>query len=217
MSRYNTRKQRWIKKLLPSEKLKESYQQKIYKETINKWLSEGMPAPPPHIVKVNTVASYAKTGKYKVLVETGTFMGDMIEAQQNNFEQIYSIELSVPFWEKAKEKFKSQPHIKLLQGDSGQVMQNLIQEINQPAIFWLDGHYSGGNTALGEKVSPIFEELEAIFTSKLEHCILIDDARLFDGKGDYPSIEEVKRFIFNHRNNTLFKIEADTIHVSYTN
>ena len=52
-----------------------------------------------------------------------------------------------------------------------------------------------GDTAKGSKFCPIYEELNAIFTSIDKHCLLIDDARLFNGADDYPTLDELKGFI----------------------
>jgi len=214
MSRYNSRKERWIKKLLPESK-KSSYQQKVDAKKIRNWENQGQPSPPPHVVKVRTVTSFQKNTNYNILVETGTFMGDMIWSQLENFNKIYSIELSEKFWKNAKVMFKDHTKVNLLQGDSGQKMHELIKELKEPAIFWLDGHYSGADTAKGDKISPIYEELTAIFNSNLKHCLLIDDARLFDGTDDYPKIDELKKFILKNRPEAKIDVDADTISVVY--
>lgn len=214
MSRYNSRTQRLIKRILPND-LKEKYQRKINANTIAGWEKSDKPSPPPHVIKVRTIEQFqGKTG-YRVLVETGTFMGDMIFSQLHNFDQIYSIELSEQYWKNAKELFKDYPHVNLLQGDSGIKMYELIKGLKQSSIFWLDGHYSGGDTAMGEKKSPIYEELKAIFSSSLKHCLLIDDARLFDGTEDYPTLKELKSFILQNRPSAVIEIDADTISVLY--
>ena len=54
----------------------------------------------------------------------------------------------------------------IVQGDSGKVLSEILLEINEPAIFWLDGHYTAGITARGVKECPIFEELDCIFNTK---------------------------------------------------
>jgi hypothetical protein len=99
-----------------------------------------------------------------------------------------------------------------LQGDSGNVLNQVLAEISQPALFWLDGHYSEGITAKGEKECPIIEELSCIFKSKrLNHLILIDDARLFIGRNDYPTIQELTDFIFKECPNASVDVSDDMI------
>jgi hypothetical protein len=87
-------------------------------------------------------------------------------------------------------------------------MHDIIEKVNHPAIFWLDGHYSGDITAKGDKECPILEELAAIFSGeKHDHILLIDDARLFNGTHDYPTLEDVKTFI--HKENPTATINVD--------
>jgi hypothetical protein len=174
-------------------------------EELRQWELKGKPSPPPHIIKQRTIAEFK--GKYgtNVLVETGTYLGDMVEAQKNNFAKIYSIELSNRLYKQAIKKFKGNTSIVLLQGDSGKRLSEIVKELKEPALFWLDGHYSGGITALGDKECPVPEELAAIFTSQLNHIILVDDARLFNGTNDYPTIEQIKNII--SANNKLYQLE----------
>jgi hypothetical protein len=126
----------------------------------------------------------------------------MVEAQRKNFDRIYSIELNEKFWNKAVKRFKRSKHIQILQGDSGNVLDTIIKDLDENAIFWLDGHYSSGDTAKGEKDCPIYEEIDAIFRYKtLNHILIIDDAGSFNGSGDYPTIDELTKHLkkFNNR------------------
>jgi hypothetical protein len=67
---------------------------------------------------------------------------------------------------------------------------------------------------MGKKSCPIYEELHAIFNAAAyPHIILIDDARLFIGKDDYPTIKELSDFIKKFKPNALISIESDIIHV----
>lgn len=70
------------------------------------WMNRGKPSPPPHIVKQLVVKKAQKDAGFSTLVETGTYYGDMIYAQLDNFSRIYSIELSERLYRKAKRRFK---------------------------------------------------------------------------------------------------------------
>ncbi len=184
----------------------------IQKLIISDWEKSGKPCPPPHIIKQLAINKYQRISNYSSFVETGTFLGDMIEAQMNNFSQLYSIELSEPLYLKAKKRFQGSPKVEIRNGDSGTVLVSLAKEIAKPCIFWLDGHYSGGFTAKGDKDCPIIEELDAIFNgSKLKHIILIDDARLFVGMNAYPTIEELKNYLTSRSIHYHLNIENDII------
>jgi hypothetical protein len=192
-----------LEQLLPQQ-IKDFY--KDYKNkhhsaaAISQWKQAGSPVPPPHYVKQQVIAAYQEQSGYQVLIETGTYLGDMLFAQRDRFRKLYSIELSEALFAKARKRFKKRPHIQLVQGDSGTKIREILSGLDEPAIFWLDGHYSGGITALGDKKSPIEEELSHISArNTFQHLILIDDARGFDGADGYPTIpqmEEITRRLF---------------------
>jgi hypothetical protein len=177
-----------------------------------RWLRKGRPNPPPHRVKQEIIQKFQRRSNYTTFVETGTFRGDMVEAQKRQFDTIYSIELSQYYYERAVERFKGIPHIHLLFGDSSVVLPSIIAKLDSPAIFWLDGHYSAGQTAKGDKECPILEEIDTIFSGKpLDHIILIDDARCFNGEGDYPTIESLTASIQEKDNRYHIAVENDVI------
>jgi hypothetical protein len=160
------------------------------------WKKNGCILPPPPEVKQWIIASLQKKWQFNTLIETGTYLGQMIEAQSNNFQKIYSIELGDELHLQAKMKFAQFNHIELIQGDSSKVLGKVLDKLNTPAFFWLDGHYSEGITAKGELICPIYGELDAIFNSKrLNHLLVIDDERLFNGTDDYPNKNELLEYI----------------------
>lgn len=61
---------------------------------LSEWISKGRPVPPPQVVKAGALKEYAKRYALHVLVETGTYQGDMLEVLRRDFDTIYSIELS---------------------------------------------------------------------------------------------------------------------------
>jgi len=182
-----------------------------HEEQLAEWEKNGRPSPPPHIVKQMVIEEYRKKFQTSILIETGTYLGDMVEAQRDHFEKIYSIELSEKLFSRAKKRFKAYPHIYILHGDSGIVLNKLVNEIDKPALFWLDGHYSGGITAKAEKECPVPDELNAILKSSLHHVILIDDARLFNGTHDYPTVEEISNIIIKNEKNYFLEIKDDIL------
>lgn len=162
----------------------------------------------------------------KIFIETGTFLGDTIDFFKNHFTKLYSIELSEELAEKAKKRFENNINISIIQGNSSVELSNILREINQPCIFWLDGHYSSEfwvgkefiRTAKGERNTPIWEELLQIINHKVKsHIILIDDARCFNGRYDYPRIEKIKKFISKHLPSYSFEVKNDIIRIAPVN
>ncbi len=182
---------------------------------IKDWERRGRPGPPPHIVKQRTIREFAERFGVKVLIETGTNYGDMVEAMKNHFSRIYSIELSNHLYEKARRKFAGDDRVTIIHGDSGVELGKLITTLDQPALFWLDGHYSAGVTARGNKDTPICEELAHIFSSPQQgHVVIIDDARCFGTAPDYPSIEDLTSFIRSKSPDVNIEIENDIIRIA---
>lgn len=195
---------------------KNLFQKKITlspEEQLAEWERNGRPIPPIHLVKQKAIDEYRTQFGLNILVETGTYLGDMVEAKRNNFQQIYSIELSEKLYKKVCKRFRQYEHIHLLQGDSGEKLNEITSQLQQPALFWLDGHYSGGVTAKGSKECPVREELAAILNSKLHHVILIDDARLFTGENDYPDMNELSSILTATGKNYSVAVKDDIIRI----
>jgi hypothetical protein len=140
-----------------------------------------------------------------VLIETGTFKGYMIKSMLKHFKVIHSIELNEVFFNNAKELFKKYSFVTIWKGDSEFVLPKVLEKISESCLFWLDGHCcidEGKITSIGLKNTPILKEIISVARHQkahnLKHVILIDDARLFNGTEDYPSIEEIKKLIFDN-------------------
>ena len=177
------------------------------------WERSGKTPPAPHRYKQEILRDYGKRFHLKTLVETGTFLGLMMEAQIPNFENLISIELDPDLFKAATKRFSRNPSVKIIQGDSGEMISKVVQQLKVPALFWLDGHYSGGFTAKGKSECPIYDELRSILASPLPHVILIDDARCFVGESDYPTGAEVTDFISKLNPNLSVHVLNDVIRV----
>jgi hypothetical protein len=71
-------------------------------------------------------------------------------------------------------------------------MPEVLAPLNEPVLFWLDGHYSGEGTGAGAEDSPVIQEVEHILQSRANYrdAIIIDDARCFTGEGGYPILKD---------------------------
>lgn len=144
----------------------------------------------------SSIMEYKKIYGPRIFIETGTYEGDMVNRMKDRFEKIYSIELGDKLYKKAVRRFARYTHIKILNGDSAVVLPKLLTEINEPALFWLDAHYSTGKTVCGDICSPIEKELKGILNHKINrHIIIIDDARCFIGKDGYPKRDTLEKLV----------------------
>lgn len=204
----------FLKQILKETKLYSLCKYILNYISIIRWRMKGKPIPPPHILKQQVIKNFAKQFKVKILVETGTYYGEMVAAMKDEFDHIYSIELSMELFDKAKKRFVNEENITLIHGDSGKELKKLLEKLDKPAIFWLDGHYSGGETARGEIDTPILEELSHIFNSPCKgHIIIIDDARCFGIDPSYPSVEYLKRFVKLRKPSALIDLKDDSIRI----
>jgi hypothetical protein len=186
---------------------------------IAQWRLQGSPVPPPHYVKQRALRGAAKQYRLKRMIETGTFLGDMLAAMRDDFDNLTSIELSDELYERATKRFAADPKITLLHGDSSERIKEVAASIEEPALFWLDAHYSGSwhedfdETAGSDRPNPIYAELEAVFASPYKHVVFIDDARLFNGEEGWPQLADVCSFIEEREPERNLVVAEDCIRV----
>lgn len=187
----------------------------LQKRQVRRWEAKGRPPPPPALVKHRAIRAYAERFGLKVFVESGTYYGDTVDAVKRLFERVYSIELSRDLHAEAMKRFRSDRNVRLIWGDSGERIGALMQDIDRPALFWLDGHYSGGETARGERDTPIYQELSHILKAPdLGHVILIDDAHCFGNDPGYPTLDDLTKYVRSLRHDVDIAIEDDSIRIT---
>lgn len=128
----------------------------------------------------------------KVFVETGTFRGDgVVNALDDGFEFVYSIELDPELFKHAHERFSGEHRVLIIHGDSSSVLKRLY--VPEPAVFYLDAHWSGFGP---ETPLPLLGELETISKRPPGDVVVIDDMRLMGKKSvsgedgtDWPKAE----------------------------
>ena len=170
------------------------------------------PRPATFLEKQNLISRLGREHGAKTFVETGTFLGEMIDAQRGQFEKLISIELAEELFQAARKKYAADPAVELVQGDSGVKLREVAARLPEPALFWLDAHYSRGKTAGGAADAPIIKELSGIAPRhQPRDLILIDDARLFGLKSDYPKLEVIKKFAAQHWPQHTFAVDTDII------
>jgi hypothetical protein len=172
------------------------------------WRLRGSPGPKvPHLIKQRTLEGFARDHDLHILVETGTNFGQMIDVNEGRFREIYSIELDEWKAARARREFADRPHIHTFQGDSGAVLPTIISAIQEPCLFWLDAHD-------GDRSAAIKQELDCIYKHPVEsHVLLIDDARWFDGRTDYPTMEELREKAGREYPGRVVEVKDDIIRI----
>lgn len=152
---------------------------------------------------------------YDTFVETGTLVGDTVINLHSCFNTLHTIELSEKYFNISKNRINAESikNINCHFGDSSLVVPNLLKSLDlDNTIFFLDGHWSSGDTAQGIKDCPLIEECLAIdqFYKGSNLIILIDDYRLFETKMNEDwstiSLEAIKN-CFNK-----YSIETESVY-----
>lgn len=127
------------------------------------------------------IKDYYKNVKYSCFLETGTYWGTTMWALQPYFNRLISIELSEYHYQYCNSiiEQKNLNNIQLYNGDSSIIIEQILPNIKENIIFFLDSHYSADDTAKGKKDVPLLEELKAIDKRNNDDIIIIDDHRLF--------------------------------------
>jgi Methyltransferase domain len=182
-----------------------------------RWRLRGRPAPAPPHLKRRIVCELTRRAAARTFVETGTYRGDTIAAVARDVDRVISIELDPRLADAATRRFRARGNVSILVGDSGDALPKVVAELDQPALLWLDGHFSGGVTALGVHVTPIEQELEPILdASRPAHLVLVDDIRLFDGTDGYPTLERIRELVAAHRPGAVVDVADDIARIGFS-
>ncbi len=147
-------------------------------------------------------------------VETGTYRGDTTDFLSRFATHVYTIEPAAPLAARARLRFESRSTVTVIEGTSEAKLERVLGSIQGPVCFWLDGHYSAGETYRGTEDSPIRSELNVI-SKRLGLFpavrVLVDDWRCFRPSGceylTYPWKGELVAWA--DANNLIWTVEHD--------
>lgn len=138
----------------------------------------------------------------RVFIETGTCFGNHFQdvIEQGVFSKYFTVELADNLYETSKTRICGMNGISLLssssdtnvlaykgkevtmfRGDSSVVIPKLCEEIKEPALFFLDAHFCGGNwkTMTADGHFPLWAELIAIAKRPYDDIVVVDDVHTF--------------------------------------
>jgi len=169
--------------------------------------------PFPTFVKKQVFNEYNSSST--IWVETGTLVGDTAKYLSKIAKFVYTIEPSKKYYNLSVKNLTNCENVKIYNDTSENKLNDILEIIkpNSDICFWLDGHWSGGDTFKGETDTPILSELETIkrYLNKFSKLnILIDDFRIFDIGNNvdiYPSKEVLIEYAA--KNNLKWRITRD--------
>lgn len=166
------------------------------------------------------VTELARHAGCTAFVETGTYRGDTTRWAATEFEAVHTIEWSKDLFELHSDELKSIPCVTPHQGDSKDVLPEVVADLGaQRALYWLDGHWSGGITAGEGDECPVMNEL-ACLRNRPQDVILIDDARFFlsapprpHHPAEWPTMSDIVRALPEQGRQQLIQVIDDVIFI----
>jgi hypothetical protein len=177
-----------------------------------KWRRTDRFGPMPARAKRHLLRRYGREFGLHILVETGSYLGDTVAALRRDFSHVYSIELSPELAQRAKRRFQNARNVTIVEGDSGTALPDIVSSLHTPALFWLDGHFSGGVTARGSLDTPVIAELETALKHPTQgDVILIDDAAWLDDHLGGDGLEQIRTRILAERPQWTVELRNDIL------
>jgi hypothetical protein len=167
------------------------------------------------------ITELAALGGITRFVETGTFFGGTARTASQHFEQVYTIEKADGLYQKYHRELRAVGNVEPLLGDSKTVLPQVVALLaNAPAVFWLDGHWSGGETAGADDECPVLAELAAL-SGRGRDIVLIDDARLFlsappapHDAAQWPTMLDISAALLGWATRPFVQVIDDVIFIS---
>lgn len=196
---------------------------KSYRELRNlvNWSNNLYKMPAPTEVKVKTLKRW---GGNEVWIETGTYEGLTTIEISKFAKHVISLEASSKYFDLAVISLSRYQNIDLVHGTSENSLDSVMSKLSRErklsdVSFWLDAHYSSGETYRGLKDSPVIEELKTIQSYLIDmklFTICIDDVRLFrpdmSMPEHFPDLSEIMNWI--QSNGLFWTIEHDILIIS---
>jgi hypothetical protein len=158
----------------------------------NQWVSyidRSCREPATQFEKLQLLKSFSNKDHF--WIETGTYMGFTTRGLSAVSKAISSLEPSKLYFELSSKSLSDLKNVTLVNAASEDGLLAMIDHYPKGSHinFWLDGHYSAGDTFLGANHCPIEEELKTIASrlSVFDMTIFIDDFRLFGLEEGYPT------------------------------
>jgi hypothetical protein len=147
-------------------------------------------ANPHSYTKYRQIVAVAKRTHARVLIETGTYRGVTTRRCLPHFNRVFTIELDRSLAQAAQQSLARYAKCEVIEGDAAKEVPKLCErsDIGSDILFFLDGHFSGGDTALGEQTEPALDIIHAIAKRKERMAaMIVDDFREFGTRSGWPA------------------------------
>lgn len=169
------------------------------KKKLAAWENAGQRSPLPLEVKQRIILNLQEKHGLKTFVESGTSVGEMVEAVRWDFQEVYSLENDTDSYISKIRRFVGARNVFFLHGNNVALMRNLLPKLPPPCFFWLNAHFETREVDIEDVVTTLADELHAISQHefKSQDVILIDGADGFDEQS-IPSLSWVEDWASQH-------------------
>jgi hypothetical protein len=150
------------------------------RKSLHAWSITGFAMPAPPEVKWGVLARWELENS--PWLETGTFYGDTTAVLAKRSPSVVTLEPMFELYEAASARLKHLSNVEVINASSETAFASTVTRLGDRVNFWLDGHYSSGNTFRGSSDTPIELELAVIgqlVQQDVHVAVFIDDVRLF--------------------------------------
>lgn len=154
----------------------------------------------------------------RTFVETGTYLGGTAFRCSRVFERVYTIELDAAIAARARLNLASRSNVQLIEGDAIRELRTLLERGNlRNAVIFLDGHFSGGETALGDAPEPAVDAVELLGKHRDRiGGVIVDDFRTFGTEPGTPAKSQLIASIEKHLPHPEFTLAVQNDQVVVT-
>ncbi|MGZ4270933.1 MAG: glycosyltransferase [Solirubrobacteraceae bacterium] len=174
----------------------------------------GYPAEAPEgTAKRDHLLSLFRTRAHRTLLESGTFMGDTVEYFMPHAARIISVEVEPKLFADAQRKFDGVTNVEIVFGDALHVIPEIVAQLDDPPLIWLDGHFSEGVTGSGDEIEPAASILARLGSvgAPTGTTIVVDDLRLFGLHPDFPGLDELLQRARQGFPHALIRVGLDSL------
>ncbi len=139
--------------------------------------------------KYRQILAVARDTGADVLFEVGTFRGITTRRCARHFKKVWTVELDPTLCAEARGYLKGCPNVTVLEGDGLIELRKFLKTTEaRRLVVFLDGHFSGGETACGDLPEPALEEIAVLAEHREAICgFIVDDFREFGTQPGFPA------------------------------
>jgi hypothetical protein len=171
-------------------------------------IRRGISSVPPPSIKLRILRSLLKLHQPDTsFIAAGTCVADAVARIRRLGHPVISIERDAAVYEQVQRRFRDDPDVVLVRGDSVYELSQVLSGLARPAMLWLDDDSSRRRSE-----HPIFSSLAEMQEQPIRsHSLLINNAASFDGRNSRPDVLEVLAAIRAINPAYRIKLEGDMI------